>query len=73
MSYKTNGVCDFYDSRCANYYEETEDYIATYHRVLMSDGTYQYCKILRYKFPKYDERNDKQILMEKTVYETVTK
>lgn len=64
MSCKSNGVCDFCDARCGNYYEETEDYIATYNQVLMPDGTYQYCKIIRYKFPKYDERNGKQILFE---------
>ena len=64
MSCKTNGVCDFCDARCANYYEETEEYIATYHQVLMPDNTYEYCKIVRYKIPKYDERNGKQILFE---------
>lgn len=64
MSCKKNNMCDFCDARCPDYYEETEDYIATYHQVLMPDGTYQYCKIFRYKFPKYDERNGKQILFE---------
>ena len=64
MSCRTNSVCDFCDARCADYYEETEDYIATYHQVLMPDGTYKYYKIVCYKFPKYDERNGKQILYE---------
>ena len=30
----------------------------------MPDNTYEYCKIVRYKIPKYDERNGKQILFE---------
>lgn len=64
MGCKTNDMCDFCDARCANYYEETEDYIVTYNQVLMSDDTYEYCKIIRYKFPKYDEQNGKQILFE---------
>ena len=64
MSCKTNSACDFCDARCAHYYEETEDYIATYNQVLMPDGTYEYCKIVRYKSPKYDELNGKQTLYE---------
>lgn len=59
MSCKINSGCDFCDARCAHYYEETEDYIATYHQVFMPDGTKEYCKIVRYKFPKYDEQNGK--------------
>lgn len=64
MSCTKNSACDFCDARCANYYEETEDYIATYQQVLMPDGTYEYGKVIRYKIPKYDEQNGNQILYE---------
>lgn len=65
MSCTTNDMCDFCNARCANYYEEeTENYIATCQLVLMPDGTYKCCKIVHYKFPKYDKRNGKQILLE---------
>ena len=64
MSCIINNACDVCDSKCVNYYEETEDYIATYPQILMPDGTLKYCKIIHYKFPKYDERNGKQILLE---------
>lgn len=54
-------MCDFCDARCANYYEETEDYIATYDQVCMPGGAYEYRRVVRYKYPKYDEQNNKQI------------
>lgn len=63
MSCITNDMCDFCDTRCANYYEETEDYIAIYNQVLIPDGICKDCKIVHYKFPKYDEQNGKQILL----------
>lgn len=64
MSCIINKTCDFCDStKCANYYEETEDYIAIYNQVLMPDGTCKCGKIVRYKFPKYDEQTGKQILL----------
>lgn len=59
MSCRTNSICDFCDVRCADYYEETEEYTATYSQIRMVDGTYEYCKVIQYKNPKYDKQSGK--------------
>lgn len=63
MSCKTNSACDFCDARCAHYYEETEDCIVTYKQMHMPNGTYEYCKVIYYKFPQYN-KNGERILYE---------
>lgn len=63
MSCKSNAQCDFCDARCADWYEETEEYIATINQIHMPDGTYKYCKLIYYKVPKYGS-NGKQIIYE---------
>jgi hypothetical protein len=55
----SNSQCDFCDARCANYYEETDEYYSWYAQIATDDGT-DYVKITKYKTPHFE--NDKQVL-----------
>jgi hypothetical protein len=57
---KTNSKCDFCDARCANYYEETDDYYSWFMQINSPDEDFDYVKIIKYKKLHYE--NGKQVL-----------
>ena len=60
---KSLTVCDrdFCDG-CANWYEETDEYTATFEPISMPNGSYKFGKVIIYKTPHYDKITGKQIL-----------
>lgn len=61
---KTNSQCDFCDARCANYYEETDDYIAWFEQIKRADGTLDYGKIIKYKKPYFQDGKEVLVMIE---------
>lgn len=55
----SNAKCDFCDARCADYYEETDEFYSWYVQASIDGGT-DYVKVTKYKTPHFE--GGKQVL-----------